>query len=156
MKAFRTLITVISLAALFTYSGCGGGKGNTESTQDKQLGLLTKTWKIASVSLGGVDQTASWPGFQLSITGTKGTTSFSYSCTGRPQLSPWKSTGSWTFDTNPVTQIIRDGGTADEQKITYTVDAAGANLELDFNYTGTGYSRVDVVSGNWVFKFTSN
>lgn len=156
MKAFRSLIAVASLAALFVLSGCPGSKNNPESTQDKQFGLLSKTWKVSSVSLGGVDKTGEWTGFQLAISGTKGATSFSYSCTSRPTLSPWKASGTWAFGTNPVTQIVRDGGTADEQAITYTVDATGANLELDFSYSGSGYTRVGVVSGNWVFKLTSN
>jgi hypothetical protein len=153
MKAFRILTTVVSFGFIMVISGCGGKSSPAESTQDKQLGLLSKTWKIATVTLNSVDQSTSWTNFQLTITGTKGASSFSYSCTGRPALGPWPGNGAWAFGTDPVTQIVRDKGTADELPLTYTVTST--TLQVTFNYTGNGYSRVSNVSGNWVFSFTN-
>jgi hypothetical protein len=153
MKAFRILTTVVSLGVILVFSGCGGKGGAAESTQDKQLGLLTKTWKLTSVTLGGVDQNASgaWTNFQLTMTGAKGATSFAYSCTGRPALGPWPASGAWTFGADPVTQIIRDKGTADELPVTYI--ATTTSLQVNFSYSGNGYTRVSNVSGAWVFIF---
>ncbi len=155
MKAFRILTAVCSLGVIIIFSGCGGKSSAAESTQDKQLGLLSHTWKIATVTKDGVDQSTAWTGFQLTLTGTKGQTSFAYTCAGRPALSPWPASGAWAFDTaDPVTKIIRDQGvTGLELPLTYTVTAT--TLQVTFSYTGSGYTRVSSVSGSWVFNFTN-
>ena len=155
MKAFRILTTVVSLGVILVFSGCGGKSSPAESTQDKQLGLLSHTWKIATVTKDGVDQSTAWTGFQLTLTGTKGQTSFAYTCAGRPALSPWPASGAWAFDpADPVTKIIRDQGvTGLELPLTYTVTAT--TLQVTFSYTGNGYTRVSSVSGSWVFNFTN-
>jgi len=151
MKEFRILTTVVSLGVILIFSGCGGKNTPAESTQDKQLGLLSHTWKVTTVTLGSVDQSSTWTGFTLTITGTKGATSFAYSCAGRPALGPWPASGTWSFGTDPITQITR---TEDTLPITYTVTAT--TLQLTFNYTGNGYTRFNNVSGNWVFSFKNN
>jgi hypothetical protein len=163
MKAFRILITVISLGAISLISSCGGGGGAGESTQDKQLGLLSKTWKVdtsAGVTLGGVDSPSHWANFQLVLSGTKGSTSFNYSCTGRPKLSVWPAgggsggLGTWSFGSDPTTQIIRDpASTTDDLAMTYTL--TGTKLVIKFNFSGTGYTRTDNVGGNWIFNLVS-
>ncbi len=163
--AFRILITIVSLGVIFTNSGCKKSSP-AETTQAKQLRLLSQTWKISTVSLGGVDQTAKWPGFQLTISGTSTSTTYNYTCTGRPALSPWpagggtNSLGTWSFGADPVTQIIRDpSSTPDTLPMTYTVTAASgstkAALSISFNFTGNGYTRVSNVAGAWVFNFTN-
>src|SRR5579859_7227661 len=96
MKAFRILTTVVSLGVISFLSSCGGGGGAGESTQDKQLGLLSKTWKVDNslgITLNGVDSTAHWTNFTLTLSGTKGNTTFNYVCTGRPKLSAWPAGG---------------------------------------------------------------
>ena len=161
MKAFRAALSIAVLGSIIALSGCGGKGGNSEPISDKQFGLLSKTWKVSSVKLGGADSTAHWTNFTLTISGTKGQEStYAYSCTSRPKLSVWKSSGSWTFgdcDANttsddPSTQICRDDGA----KITYTIDAAGKNLQLQFTFTGQAYpGRVSNVSGDWTFNLTA-
>ena len=89
--------------------------------------------------------------FSLKLEGVVGAASFGYVTTGRPALSPWPSSGSWAFDTDPLTSIIRDKGNANELKITYTVTEA--TLEITYNYQGTGSGRVDNVKGQWVMTF---
>lgn len=149
MKAFRILTTGVSLGVILIFTGCGGKGTPAESTQDKQLRLLSQTWKASTVTLDTKDQSATWTNFQLTITGTKGNTTFDYSCSGRPTLGPWPANGTWKFGTDPVTQVVR---TEDNLTITYTVTET--TLQMNFNYTGNGYSRVSNVSGNWIFNFT--
>ncbi|HLZ16930.1 MAG TPA: hypothetical protein VKQ08_07815 [Cyclobacteriaceae bacterium] len=162
MKPFRLLLTVLSLGVIFSFSGCSGGGGAAESTPDKQFGMLSaKTWTASTVTLNGVDQSSTWTGFKLKISGTKGASTFSYNTTTgtRPALGPWPAgnniggLGTWAFGTDPVTQITRDPGAAnDELPMTYTVTAT--TLTISFNYTGAGYAaRVSNLSGNWVFNF---
>jgi hypothetical protein len=152
MKAFRILSLLGLVAILLTYSSCGGSKSDPEPVTDVQLGKLVKTWKIDAVTLDGVDKKADYSAFQLVLSGTKGTTSYGYSVSGRPSLSPWKSSGAWTFGTSPETQIVRDKGTADELAMTYSVTET--TLSVQFTFNGAGYtSRTGVVKGQWVFTF---
>lgn len=151
MKAFRLLLFFALVAALFTYSGCGGNDTPEEPITDVQLGKLAKTWKVASVSLDGVDKTSDYTNFQLTLSGTKGQTSFGYTTASRPALSPWKASGAWEFGTAVETQIIRDKGTADELAMTYAVSET--SLQITFTYNGAGYTaRTGVVKGQWVYN----
>jgi hypothetical protein len=156
MKALRTLLSIALFGSLIAFSGCGGKGGNSEPLSDKQLGLLSKTWKVKSVLLGSVDSTTHWTNFTLTIAGTKGQTTFTYTCADRPPRSVWPASGTWSFGTDPATQIIRDPNPNDptqySAQITYSVDAASQNLTLSFQYNGTGYTRVSNVTGAWTFN----
>ena len=152
MKAFRVLTTAFSLGVILIFTGCGGSNTPAESTQDKQLRLLSQVWKASTVTFQTDDVSTTWKNFQLTITGTKGNTTFNYSCAGRPTSNgPWDASGTWKFGTDPVTQIVR---IEDNLNMTYTVTES--TLTLNFNYNGPGFkgSRVGNVSGNWVFNFT--
>ena len=151
MKVFRILSLIGLVAVLLTYSSCGGDDPASESVSDVQLGKLSKTWKINTVTLDGVDKIADYTSFQLVLSGTKGNTSFGYSTSGRPALSPWKASGSWEFGAAPETQMIRDKGTADELAMTYAVTET--TLSITFTFNGAGYSRTGVVKGQWVYTF---
>ena len=162
MKALRTLITVVSLGAIFFFSGCKPSGGNSETLQDKQLGLLSKTWKVTSSSGSvmygasssvSVDSTTHWTNFTLTISGTAGATSFNYACTGRPKLSAWPANGTWAFGSLPASQIIRDQSGTSPLAMTYTVTAT--TLQLTFQYTGSGYTRADNVGGFWTFNLVA-
>jgi hypothetical protein len=119
---------------------------------DQQLLKLSKTWRITSVTLDGVDKTSLFSGFQLSITGTQGQSSFGYSATNRPVLSVWKQSGTWVFGSDPLSMIVRDQNiSADKLDITYLV--TGTTLQLAFSYQGAGYTRVSTVNGSWLFSF---
>ena len=150
MKSIAKIFVLLALSAvLLTYSSCDNTKPPTPSDEEVQLEKLSGTWKTTSTSVtkDGVVQTG-YNNFTLTLSGTVGATSFGYATAGRPPLSPWLSSGNWTFDTDPLTSIIRDKGTADELKITYTVTET--TLQLTFNFQGTGYARVGNVKGQWV------
>jgi|NOAtaT_7_FD_contig_51_2526972_length_517_multi_8_in_0_out_0_1 hypothetical protein len=149
MKVLKSLVPLVAIASLVFFSNCGSDSTETP-IQDQQLAKLTATWNIASASRDGV--AVDYTGFKLTISGTAGATSFDYSTQGRPALSPWKSSGKWSFGQSVETQIIRDPGTADELQMTYVV--TDNSLQLTFTYNGNGFSRVGVVKGQWVFTFT--
>ena len=152
MKALRILSLLGLVVTLLTYSSCKDNKPTPEPITDVQLGKLSKTWKVDAVTRDGVDKKTDYAAFQLILTGTKGNTSFGYTTSGRPSLSPWKSSGSWEFGTAPETQIIRDKGTADELPMTYAVTET--TLSITFTFNGAGYtSRTGVVKGQWIFTF---
>lgn len=152
IKSIR-ILTVLALAAvLVTFSNCGDDPPPAPPVEDVQFDKLAKTWKITTVTLDGVDKTSDYTGFQLVLSGTKGSPPFSYSTTGRPSLSPWKASGNWDFGTAPETSIIRDKGTADELPITYAVTES--TLTISFTFNGTGYTaRTGVVKGAWIYTF---
>jgi hypothetical protein len=152
MKAFKILTLIGLFGILLTYSSCKDDPAPDEPLTDVQLGKLAKPWKINTVTLDGVDKITDYTNFTLTLTGTKGNTSFGYSTTNRPSLSPWKASGSWEFGTAPETQMIRDKGTADELAMTYAVTET--TLSITFTFNGDGYpARTGVVKGVWVFTF---
>jgi hypothetical protein len=150
----KPVLSVVVLAILLGYAGCGGSKEPTPDPATVALGKLSSTWKVGStgnVTLDGKSKKADYATFQLTITGTPGASSFGYATQGRPSLSAWPSSGTWTFGTNPETDINRDSG-ADLIPMTYTV--TDTQLELTFTYNGDGESRTSEVKGVWVFTMT--
>lgn len=125
------------------------------SNEQSSLEKLVNEWNLTSATLDGTDRTSDFNGLQMSMTGTfsgPGGT-YPYSFTGsRPNPSPWPASGTWQFDADPASQIIR---LDDGQKINYALENDGAQLTLEFNYQGSGFagSRVQEVGGNWKFVF---
>jgi len=133
MKSLKLVLLLLSVGVLFSLTNCGGDSKPAESVADQQLTKLSKTWKLTSVTL-------------------KGAKSFGYTTSGRPSLSPWKASGTWSFvDKQEATNITRDPDTADKLDMTYLVNEG--SLEISFNFQAAGYTRTDQVKGNWVFKF---
>lgn len=154
MKIYAKIIVfVLALGALLTYSGCGPDPTPEPPVEEVQFGKLKTTWNVSDVKLDGVSKTTDYTAFKLTIDGTVGQTSFNYSTTGRPSLSPWKSSGVWSFGSDPSTQIVRDPTTADEIPVTYSV--TDTQLVLTFTFARDGYTaRTSNVKGQWVFTFT--
>ncbi len=153
---FKPILSVLVLAVLLGYSGCGGSNNPGPSVEEVQLGKLSSTWKVGAtgnVTLDGVSKKEQYTDFQLILSGTAGATAFSYTKSGGPSLTPWPSTGAWAFGTDPEKDIVRDPGTNKQVNITYTVTES--TLELTFDYSGSGEpTRVGQVTGTWVFTLT--
>jgi len=156
MKALRALLTLVTLGLLIAFSGCGPKGGGTETVQDKQLGLLSKTWKVSSVSDPNGDATTTWQNFTITISGTKGATSFNYTCAGRPAQGPWPASGTWSFvttnNTTISTEITRN---EDSLPITYGVTATTLTLSFIYPSGGTIYTRNQNLGGSWQFNMTA-
>ncbi len=147
MKISKFLLLVAIIGVLFTYSGCKKKTEPGQSPQDAQLVKLSKVWKLTAVTLDNSPQTG-YTSFQLTISSTAGQTTFSYTTSGRPALSPWGPNGTFTYGTDFATQLTRD----DALPITYSV--TDTQLQMTFNYSGAGIpGRVSNVKGNWVFTF---
>jgi hypothetical protein len=157
MKALKSLLLIASVGVLFTFSNCGGGGGTPEPVADQQLAKLTGTWNATSVVYQPPSAPlTTYPNFKLVLSGTKGAASFNYTTSGNPAtLSPWKSSGTWAFGTDPVTMMVRDSG-VDLLDMTYVVSAT--TLEIRFNFPRDGgypnQGRTEQVKGDWVFSFT--
>lgn len=151
MKIYKLLLSAALIGALLTYSGCSKDNPATPSVKDQQLKALSQTWKCTSATLQGAAQTGYVPNFQLTISGTPGQDTFGYTTTGRPagtKSSPWDAAGTFTFGTDPATQLTR----SDNLPVTYSVSAT--QLQMTFTYNGPGFNgRVSNVVGVWVYTF---
>lgn len=150
------LLYCIAVAMLLMVLATTGCRNQTEPTPDPevvQLEKLAKVWKASSVTRDGAAQTG-YNNLQLTLSGNAGSAPYQYAVAGRPELSPWRSSGTWVFGSNVETTVVRDDGTADELEISYTLN--GSQLQLNFNFSGTGFTagRTQSVAGAWVFTFT--
>jgi hypothetical protein len=152
MKFLLNLLCIgVISGVLVLQSGCKKHHSEPEPVTDQQLDLLTKQpWKIASATRD--DNAEDYTGFVLTLSGTKGQTTFGFSTAGRPSTSAWPSSGTFTFDaTNPTTTLSRN----DTTPITVTYSVSASSLIMDFQYSGSGFqSRTGVVNGQWHFEFT--
>ena len=129
--------------------------------QEVQLKKLVRTWTLNSIELDGVNKKTSseYNNFKLTLSGTFSSATpdaeYNYTVSGRPQLSPWPSSGKWKFGTGtPQSQIVRDAGTDNEIAVTYSLQENPLQLTVSFNYQGTGIAgRTSVVKGNWELVF---
>lgn len=151
----KTLLLAACVCSLLIYSGCKS-KTQAESTQDKQIDLLNKSWVVSTVTREGIDQSAHYTGadstFVLTFTGTHGSTTIPYTTSKRPKLSPWDASGTFTLDaTSPQTLMTRNDS-GDPISFSYSVTAT--QLQLSFDYEGDGFAggRVKQIKGNWIFN----
>jgi hypothetical protein len=150
---FNVLAIALISGVLAVQSSCKKHPETPEPVTDQQLDKLTKgPWKMSAVTRDNVDESSNYPGFTLTLTGTKGQTTFGYSTTARPSTSPWPGSGTFTFDaTNPTTTLARN----DNPPLAVTYSVTDTNLTMSFQYSGSGFqSRTGVVNGLWVYTFT--
>ena len=148
MKSFKFILSTALIGLLLSYSGCKKDPAAVDP-KDAQITKLSKSWKLLKdeAKLDGVTQPG-YDNFILTVSGSKGQTSFGYTTTGRPALSPWLASGTFTFGTDFTTQLVGDGGLP----VTYSV--SDTKLQITFNYSGAGNpGRVNNVKGNWVYTF---
>ncbi|CAN5355618.1 hypothetical protein BH09BAC3_BH09BAC3_09390 [soil metagenome] len=166
MKSFRFLLGFALIGLLITLSGCPGNKDPELTVPQQQNKKLAKAWVCTAATLDGsaaslpAPSTYTYVGnFKLTMvgaTGTDATAGPTYTTAGRPtgsKVTPWNSTGSFTFGTDAATTLIREDGII----VSYSV--SDTQLQMSFNTGGktppfAGYDgRVGNVQGNWVFTF---
>jgi hypothetical protein len=102
--------------------------------------------------MSSTDYTDEYSDFELTLSGSAGTSVYAYGVVGRPVSSPWPAGGTWSFGSDFKTDILRDPGTIDELEVTYSV--TDNQLIIEFSYAGEGYdARVASVTGNWTYTF---
>src|SRR5690348_3665520 len=114
MKIFSRILSLLILSSLSVfYVGCGGSSGDSDPVEKVQLGKLSNTWTISSVTLDGADRTSDFktPGsFTLNIGGSFNSATpkgpYTYTCGGaRPNPSPWPAAGTWKFGADSKTDL---------------------------------------------------
>lgn len=134
---------------------CSDNEVNKQLTsaelEKQQFELITIGRSLVSVSLNGLNKTSDYNNFTLSFSGTPGNNSFAYSTSSRPAVSVWQSSGTWIFNDNAETGIIRDPGTVDELNMIYSIK--NGVLTISFNFSGNAFpGRIKgEQDGEWVF-----
>jgi hypothetical protein len=154
MKLVSRILTLLVLATTVVfYSSCGGDDGDPKSETDQQLEKLNGTWIIQAdpdVTQDGGEPAFNFKDMQLTINASAGSTTFNWTASARPELSPWAAQGTFTFGSPVTSKLERD----DEVMITYSV--TDTELIMTFqDFTGAGYpGRTKSVEGDWHFEFT--
>ncbi len=82
MKSLNTVLSLVVVATLLTFIGCGGG--SEETAKDKAMKLLTsKTWTVQSVTvpISTATDDSMWQNFTVQFSNTNMTTAeVSYRC----------------------------------------------------------------------------
>lgn len=133
---------VLLLAVLLvTLAGCD--KGGDPSAEEAALKTLkSKTWKIKSVTVDGVDKSQDYPGMTISfsdnaVTVVKGGV-------------VWLSQDTWQFTSAQATAIVRgDGVTVD----LITLTSTSLVVRLSWSETTYGPGRMHSVAGEYIFSF---
>ena len=148
MKSIKNILAFTFLIFVFFISGCGSHHGDDKSVADKQLDKLNFVWKSSGVTLDGAAKDT-YTNFKLTFSGVQGSKVFGFAAEGRPSLSPWPLSGTFTFDDGaPQTKLLRD------DKLPVTYELTETTLTMRFTYAVAGFQgRVDAVKGQWEFKF---
>ena len=156
MKFVTKWLSFITLfAAILVLTSCD--KDDPEKSEEEvQLDKLRGTWTLASVVNDGVTRTDEYVDMTISISGTYtegGAYNMSSQADEWPSLSPWKASDTFRFNTSDINEIIRQ---SDLQAMDYTLSNSDAQLVIEFDYGGPGFSngRTASVAGSWVFTFT--
>jgi hypothetical protein len=148
-KIISNLTLVMTLLSAILLANCKKNE-EEEPLTDQQLRKISFTWTAAAVTLDDVAQPA-YGNFKITCTRVMGSKTFAYTTDGRPNLSPWPASGSFTFDeATPLTALKRDDGLVANYQVSESA------LTVTFNYSMPGYpgSRANAVRGKWEFIFT--
>lgn len=152
MRFIRTPIVLMSALWLYLLMGCSSDEGAATSTEEQQRQKLVRRWTVTSVRFNNVTQ-SEYQNFDLILAGSA-TGPFSYQAVSRPALSPWPASGTWAFDDDPLSQLVRDPASAQELNLSYTV--SDTQLQLSFTFSGAGFaSRSQDIQGQWEFVFSA-
>jgi len=136
-----TMLVVTAIAAPLVLAGCKEDEVVLETDRVRKL-LTANTWTMQSMTVDGIDKTASYAGLTLKFDNTHFTTT---------QGSPvWPASGLWTFAEDSGTIIVRD------DDVEMTIQEINTDkLVLAFTWTETtlGPGRLSSTSGEHVFTF---
>ncbi|HMG94284.1 MAG TPA: hypothetical protein VK589_29695 [Chryseolinea sp.] len=153
----RLLSLFILVSAGIFYASCDGSDDPEKSQEETQLDKLKGTWNVQSVVNDATTRTDEYPGMTVAIAGTfteGGTYNYTSDATSWPSVSPWKALDTWKFNAGSVGSVLVRQ--TDLVPITYTLSNSDKTLELRFDYSGPGFNntRVESVTGEWIFTFT--
>lgn len=143
MKAnILKLFLAIGLISLFGIQSCKKDDPKpTEVAQNQLIGDGNKTWKIQSVAVDGIDQTALFAAMTIKFSSTGYTTS------GGGVV--WPTPGTWNFVDDTATGFFRGDGI----QVQLIVSETSLKLSLPWTLATFGGGRASSIAGAHVFTF---
>lgn len=142
-RIVNVILTTSTLCLLLVVLANCGGDDPAQSEIDRVKGILNSgTWKVQTVSVDDIDQTALYENLTLTFTDTNYTTTNG--------ANVWPASGGWSFTDDSATTILRSDGVI--------ITIAGATttklvLNLDWPDTTIGPGRAKSIQGAHVFTF---
>jgi hypothetical protein len=130
-----------SLVLMLFLASCGSSSTGPTAKEVSTQKLVANTWRVNTVTVDAVDQTALFTGMTLKFTAT------GYTTTNGGVV--WPASGTWSF-TDEAGKIIKR---SDNQEVTIT-EISDTILKLSLTRTqGTlGSGRTESIAGNHVFN----
>ena len=149
MRKYTYLITLLALAAVFTFSNCGGDETPEKTEAEKRLEELAGAWNISTATLDGADVSSDYANMILTLTTSKG-----FSVSGGDFTPIWPSSGTFSFKqdgsgNDDINTIVRN----DDVEITIS-SVSQSNLNLAFSFAVSPPCRAKGICGGYVFTFT--
>ena len=141
----RSVIAIAFLVACAQFMSCGSGGGDDPAPEKTAAELTTakltaSQWKVGSVTVDGVDQSALFKSFNITFTAT------SFSTTNGGVV--WPASSNWSFTDANATGFSRsDGITVQLQEITDT----SLKMSMAWSKNTLGPGRIESVKGQHVF-----
>jgi len=141
----RLSIIAFTLILGVMINGCKTDPPKTKTDEEIQTDKLTGTWVLETggtnpaVTIDGNDVSADWSGFTLTL----GDKTYQTSSADSPEV--WPASGTWAYETNDVSKLIRDDG------IEISVSVSDTSLQLQFIYSASG-GRLAGIEGPWIFR----
>jgi hypothetical protein len=141
----RSIIAIAFLVACSQFMSCGSGGGDDPAPEKTAAELTTAKltagqWKVGSVTVDGVDQSALFKSFNITFTAT------SFSTTNGGVV--WPASSTWSFTDANATGFSRsDGITVQLQEIT----DSSLKMSMAWSKNTLGPGRIESVKGQHVF-----
>lgn len=145
LNLIRSIITIAFLVACSQFMSCSSGGGDDPAPEKTAAELTTakltaSPWKVGSVTVDGVDQSALFKSFNITFTAT------SFSTTNGGVV--WPASSNWSFtDVNATGFSRSDGITVQLQEITDTA----LKMSMAWSKNTLGPGRIESVKGQHVF-----
>lgn len=153
MKKYLSYITAALFLSLLVFASCGGedgdGDGDGDGTDNVLDGiaesLVSGTMVLDEVTKPADATELDWTGLEVTFSGNAdgGT----YTTTGSADATVWPASGTWTFNNDSGTELLRD----DETVVDLAISLPDVNLQFTINTTS---ERTGVIDGQWEWDFT--
>lgn len=131
------------VVVILLMNNCSKHNGPTTEDIQKQTSqkLQAATWKVKTVLRDGVDVTTDYTNFTLTIAASTYTTT-------NGSLA-WPASGTWAFQNQSTTQVIRDGSLP----VDFVLSTDATSLSLTFTIATSTYigGRTNGLKGNYEF-----
>jgi hypothetical protein len=144
MSNMKTVAIWIAVFSVSVFVGCDGGEPSIPEVERVAAILTSTTWRVESVTIDGVNETASFPGLTLRFNAS------SYTTTNGAIV--WPASGTWSFADDTAKKIDRSDGVVLTLE---DVSTTALTVSFDWEKTTLGEGRAFSIAGKHEFTFVS-